>query len=84
LGLLKALACVTCNPADVLGLKVGRLTKGAPADLLAFDLDVPWQVNVDLFKSKSKNSLFEDQAVKGKALRTVVDGRTVWASEIPR
>ena len=79
--LLKALACVTVKPAEILGLPLGRIAKGAPADLVAFDLDVPWQVDVDSFKSKSKNSPFEDRPVQGRPLRTVVDGRTVWQFE---
>ncbi|NUB16579.1 amidohydrolase family protein, partial [Azospirillum brasilense] len=79
--LLKALACVTVKPAELLGLPLGRIAKGAPADLIAFDLDVPWKVDVAAFKSKSKNSPFEDRPVQGRPLRTVVDGRTVWQFE---
>ncbi|CAO3378118.1 dihydroorotase [Azospirillum argentinense] len=79
--LLKALACVTVKPAELLGLPLGRIAKGAPADLIAFDLDVPWKVDVTAFKSKSKNSPFEDRPVQGRPLRTVVDGRTVWQHE---
>lgn len=79
--LLKALACVTVIPATILGLPLGRIAKGGPADLVAFDLDVPWKVDVDSFKSKSKNSPFEDRPVQGRPLRTVVDGRCVWQFE---
>ena len=79
--LLKALACVTAKPAEILGLPLGRIAKGAPADLVAFDLDVPWQVDVDKFKSKSKNSPFENRPVQGRPLRTIVDGRPVWQFE---
>ena len=39
LGLLDLLAKMTCNPADLLGLPVGRMAKGAAADLVLFDLD---------------------------------------------
>ncbi|MGQ9368964.1 dihydroorotase [Azospirillum sp. ST 5-10] len=78
LTLLQALAKVTCKPAALLGLPGGRLTAGGPADLVLFDADVPWTVDVRRFKSKSKNSAFEDRPVQGRPLRTVVDGRTVW------
>ncbi len=81
LTLLQALACVTCKPAAILDLPAGRLAKGAAADLLVFDAEVPWVVDVDSFKSKSKNSPFEERPVQGRALRTVVDGRTVWRTE---
>ncbi|MFX5245403.1 amidohydrolase family protein, partial [Acinetobacter baumannii] len=76
--LLKALACVTSNPATILDLAVGRIKKGGPADLVVFDFDVPWQIDVSRFKSKSKNSPFENRPVQGRSLRTIVDGRSVW------
>lgn len=83
MSLLDALACVTSKPAEILGLPIGRLSKGGAADLMVFDLDIPWEIDVERFKSKSKNSLFEDRAVRGRALRTIVDGRTVWQLEVP-
>lgn len=76
-----ALACVTYKPADILRLPYGRLQKNAKADLTIFDPDTPWVVAPSKFKSKSKNSAFEDRPVQGRALRTVVDGRTVWKRE---
>lgn len=79
--LLKALACVTANPAAILDLPLGRIVKGGPADLVVFDVDVPWQIDVSRFKSKSKNSPFENRPVQGRPLRTIVDGRTVWQAE---
>lgn len=81
LSLNAALACVTYKPADILRLPHGRLAKNAKADLTIFDPDTPWKVDPTQFKSKSKNSAFEDRPVQGRALRTVVDGRTVWKRE---
>ncbi|MCP4330093.1 MAG: amidohydrolase family protein [Alphaproteobacteria bacterium] len=77
--LLDLMACVTCRPADLLGLPSGRLTKGAAADLVVFDPDQPWRVEEASFHSKSKNSPFEDHPVQGRVSRTIVDGRTVHA-----
>ncbi|WP_298372785.1 dihydroorotase [Azospirillum sp.] len=79
LTLSQALACVTVKPADILGLPLGRIVKGGPADLVAFDLDQPWQIDVSRFKSKSKNSPFDKRPVQGRPLRTIVDGRAVWS-----
>ena len=56
----------------------GRLAKGAPADLLLFDPDKPGRIEVDKFRSKSKNSPFDLRPVQGKVLRSIVDGRTVF------
>jgi dihydroorotase len=78
LPLLKALAAVTCRPADILGLPLGRLAKGGPADLVVFDPDRLWRIDADRLLSKSKNCPFDHRPVTGRATRTVVDGRTVY------
>lgn len=79
--LLTALAALTCKPADLLGLPLGRLKPDAAADLVIFDLDRPWRIEIDRFKSKSKNSPFDLHPVQGRVMRTVVDGRTVYWHE---
>jgi len=75
-----ALARVTCRPADILGLPVGRLSVGGPADLVVFDPDRPMRIEPDNFVSKSKNSPFDGRLVQGQVLRTVVDGRTIFTA----
>ena len=76
--LLDVLQRMTVGPADLLALPAGRLKRGAPADLLLFDAALPWQIDNDRFHSKSRNSPFDGREVRGRALRTVVDGRTVY------
>jgi dihydroorotase len=78
LGLLDMLACLTSRPATILGLPGGRLAKGAPADLMLFDPELPWLIDPDTFLSKSKNSPFDQHPVQGKVLVTVVDGRHIY------
>lgn len=78
LGLSELLAKMTCNPADLLGLHYGRLKPGAPADLLIFDPELPWRIDEDLFRSKSKNSPFTERPVQGRPWRTVVGGVSVF------
>ena len=78
LSLLDALAKVTCQPADLLGLSGGRLKRGAPADLVLFDPETPWQIEEEALHSKSKNTPFGGRPVQGRPLRTVVDGRTLF------
>lgn len=79
--LLQALRALTQKPAEILRLQAGRLAVGAPADLLLFDLDAPWRIDVDKFRSKSKNSPYDGRPVQGGALRTFVGGRTVFTRE---
>ena len=78
LPLLQILAAMTCKPAALLKLAAGRLARGAPADLLLFDLAAPWQVDEKKFRSKSKNSPYAGRRVQGHALQTIVAGRTVF------
>jgi dihydroorotase len=37
-----------------------------------------WTVNVDQFQSASRNSPFDGWKLKGRAVRTIVGGKTVW------
>jgi len=78
LPLLDLLRRLTSAPAELLNLPAGSLTKGAPADLVLFDPNTPWVVDTSKFHSMSKNSPFDGRPVQGRALRTVVDGRTLF------
>jgi dihydroorotase len=79
--LIALLHRMTAAPAALLGLPQGSLAKGAPADLLLFDPDRPWLIEVDHFRSKSKNSPFDGRPVQGRALLSIVDGRTVFSAK---
>ncbi|MDB5393405.1 MAG: pyrC [Rhodospirillales bacterium] len=80
IGLLDLLARMTLAPATILGLPLGTLAVGKPADLVIFDLDRPWVIDADAFRSKSKNSPFDKRPVAGAVIMTVVDGRIVHES----
>ena len=43
--LREVLRRLTSAPADLLGIDAGRLRRGAPADLVLFDLEAPWRVD---------------------------------------
>ncbi len=81
LSLLDALALVTQRPADLMGLKAGRLEVGRPADLVLFEPATGWKIIREELSSKSKNSPFDERPVQGKVKRTVIDGRTVFDAE---
>ena len=72
------LRALTANPARLLGLPSGRLAKGAPADLVLIDLDTPFVVNPELLLTRSKNTPFDEARLQGRALMTLVAGRTVY------
>ena len=78
--LIDLIRAVTIAPAALLGLPGGRIAKGAPADLVLCNLNTPVHIDADKLISKSKNSPFDGRRLQGKVLRTLVDGRTVYAA----
>ncbi|MFC1540710.1 dihydroorotase [Candidatus Margulisiibacteriota bacterium] len=75
--LKKALAKMTTAPSRILGLGKGTLKTGAEADLIIVDPKAEWIVDADKFASKSRNTPFNGQKLKGKVLYTVVGGKVV-------
>jgi len=78
LSLGEVFAAMTYKPADIIQVNAGRLKKGAPADLTLIDLGHEWVLDPEGFMSKSHNSPFEGWKAKGRAIRTVVGGETVY------
>jgi dihydroorotase len=68
----------TVEPAKLLKLEAGTLSVGAPADITLIDPNLEWTVEIDQFQSASRNSPFEGWELKGRAVRTIVSGKTVW------
>jgi dihydroorotase len=68
----------TVEPARLLKIDAGTLSVGARADVTLIDPELEWTVNVDQFQSASRNSPFEGWKLKGRAVRTMVSGKTVW------
>lgn len=66
------------NPAKRLGLPNGRLTVGAPADLVWFDPDAPFVLDRFKLLSKSKNTPFDGARMQGRVLGTWVGGACVY------
>lgn len=78
LSLRDLLAKMTCNAAKIINFDGGVIKKGARADLVLIDLNSEWAIDSQKFYSKSKNSPFDGFKVKGRAVRTVVAGKTVY------
>ncbi len=70
---------LSLNPARLLGLPAGRLTPGAPADLILFDPDAPFVLDRSTLRSKSKNTPYDGRRMQGRVLRTFVSGVEVFA-----
>lgn len=76
--LQQAVAWMSEKPAEIFGLKAGRLIVGAPADLAIFDLETAYTVDSDQFLSKGKNTPFNNWPLYGDTTHTLVNGKLVW------
>ena len=67
----------TKGPADVLGLPLGTLEVGRPADITIIDTETEFTVDPSTFKSKSRNTPYGGYKAKGRAAGTMVGGTFV-------
>lgn len=82
LTLAQLFRAMSLNPANRLGLPQGRLSVGAPADLILFDPDAPYVLDRFTLNSKSKNTPFDGQRMEGKVLATYVGGVQVFGTGV--
>jgi len=68
----------TVEPASLLKIDAGTLSIGARADVTLIDPKLEWTVRADQFQSVSRNSPFGGWKLKGRAVRTIAGGKTVW------
>lgn len=68
------------NPARVLGIddRYGKLAEGAMADIVVFNPDASWTVDVNEFASKGHNTPYNGRKLKGKVMATICDGEIVY------
>jgi dihydroorotase len=78
LKLTEAIAKLSSNPAEILGINKGTLSPGADADLTILDLEKTARVDVSQFRSKGKNTPFEKVSLKGWPVMTIVAGKVVF------
>ncbi len=76
--LLEALAHITINPAQLLGVKMGHLSLGAHADICVFDPQANWKVAPAALKSQGKNTPFNGYEMQGRVRYTLLDGQLVF------
>ena len=68
----------TVNPARLLQIEAGTLSVGRAADVTLIDPNLDWTVDASSFQSASRNTPFGGWKLKGRAVRTIVAGKTVW------
>jgi dihydroorotase len=80
--LARALAVLTCGPAQVLGASLstlqasaGRLVVGGMADVCVFDPQADWTVRPDTLRSQGKHTPFSGLELPGRVRCTIVGGQ---------
>ncbi len=71
----------TANPTRLLSLDRGTLSNGAPGDVTLIDPNLSWVFDKEKSESLSKNTPFHGTEMKGRAVRTIVAGKTVWSCQ---
>jgi len=65
------------NPSKMLGLNKGTIELGICADILIFDINEQYTVNINAFESKSRNSPFNGFKLYGQPQYTIVSGNPI-------
>lgn len=84
-GLMRALAVLTCEPARVLGASLGtlqasagQLVDGGVADVCIFDPQDAWTVAPEALRSQGRNTPFGGHELPGRVRCTIVGGTVAY------
>ena len=81
ISLVRLIESLTTRPASILGRDLGRLRKGFPADITLIHPSALWVVNPSTFASKSVNTPLAGVELRGRIVRTIYQGKTVFQSQ---
>lgn len=74
----RAVAMMTINPGNILGLKTGPLAPGSIADITIIDPEMEETVDPNSFSSMGRNTPFGGFRLKGLPIYTIVGGQVVY------
>ena len=80
LTLEEAIARLTHQPAQIIGVETGHLGLGATADICIFDPEARWTLIEDRLVSRGHNTPFLGQTFHGQVTHTLVGGKLVYES----
>jgi dihydroorotase len=73
---------MSTRPSEIININRGSLKKGSIADIVIFDMNAKNKIDKSTMYSKSKNTPFHGFNLKGRVVRTIVGGRTVFNSSL--
>lgn len=78
LSLDRLVELMSVNPRKILGLPAVTIKEGEQAELCIFDPELEWVVEPQKLHSKSKNSVFKGEKLRGRNVYTVCRGEIVF------
>lgn len=79
ISLQKIAELMSVNPRKLLGIEPVYVREGSCADICLADLEKEWTVDPEKLHSKSHNSLFKGEKLKGKPVMTIAKGRIIYS-----
>ena len=74
------ISMMTEKPARIIGVDKGTLGKGKQGDVTIIDPNAEYEIDVNKFRSKSRNCPYHGWAVKGRVEKTIVGGEVRFSS----
>ena len=78
LSLSRMIELMSVNPRKILGLAPVSIKIGEPADMCIFDPELRWEVIPAELHSKSKNTVFKGEKLRGRNIMTLCGGKIVY------
>ena len=72
---------MSAGPARIIGIEKGSISAGRIADIVIFDPSARRVVDKNTFFSKGRNTPFHGMELKGRVVRTIAAGKTVYDGE---
>jgi len=72
---------MTVKPAKIIGVDKGTLGKGKQGDVTIIAPDAEYRIDVNKFRSKSRNCPYHGWTVKGKVEKTIVGGEIRFSAD---
>lgn len=77
---VQAAACLTANPARILGIETGTLRVGVPAHLVLVDPEARWTLRAADLRSAGRCTPFDGTAFRGRVTHALHAGKVVFAA----
>jgi dihydroorotase len=77
----KLIELMTAKPARIIGVDKGTLGKGKQGDVTIIDPNAEYIIDVNKFRSKSRNCPYHGWTVKGRVEKTIVGGEIRFSAD---